>query len=238
MAFNFKITTTKEAAQHHGIKVCVYGGAGAGKTRLCATCTPEDHNKTLIISVESGLLSLRGVEVPVVQVSSFSEMEEIYQYLKAGDHGFEWVCLDSISEIAEQCLKHYKEVHGESANGWAVYGSLFTEMDSLLKKFRDLPMNVYMSAKMERDKTDDGALLYLPMMPGNKLTAQLPFLFDEMFCLHSFPEETDEGVVVHRKLQTFRDARYECKDRSGALDPWENASLSHIANKINSSMES
>ena len=38
-----KLTNTKEATAKNGIKVCVYGQAGAGKTVLCAT-TPNLKN--------------------------------------------------------------------------------------------------------------------------------------------------------------------------------------------------
>lgn len=230
--FKSRLTTTRRASQAQGIKVCVYGGAGAGKTRLCATATPQAPEKTLIISAESGLLSMRDFDIPVVQVDSFSDVEAIYNHLSTQPHDFEWVCLDSISEIAEQCLAHYKAVHVNSKNGWAAYGDLLSAMDTIMKRFRDLPMNVYMSAKMEREKTEDGALLYQPMMPGSKLSSQLPFIFDELFCLHSYAEEGADGPVVHRTLQTFRDSKHEAKDRSGCLEKYEVADLNLIAQKI------
>ena len=84
-----------------------------GKTLLCATApTP------IIISAESGLLSLnkqnqqkilgKVVDIPVVTVTNYTELEEAYQWIVNDPHAqqFETICLDSISEIAEKVLAH------------------------------------------------------------------------------------------------------------------------------------
>ena len=58
-----KFTTTKQQA--NCVKALVYGDAGAGKTKLCATApTP------VILSAESGLLSLADYEIPVIDIST------------------------------------------------------------------------------------------------------------------------------------------------------------------------
>ena len=100
----FKITTTKEAAKAQGLKVLVHGPAGSGKTVLCSTTGALD--KTLIISAEAGLLSLRDFDIQVAEVSTLEDLREVYKTLKNDDHPFEWICLDSISEIAEVVLNH------------------------------------------------------------------------------------------------------------------------------------
>lgn len=96
-----KLTNTRDAARTNGIKVLVYGQAGSGKTSLCATTggTP------IIISAEGGLLSLRASDIPVIEVSRIADVHEAYAFLMSqeGAH-FDWVCLDSISEIAEVVL--------------------------------------------------------------------------------------------------------------------------------------
>jgi putative transposase len=62
-----------------GIKCLIYGTAGTGKTTLASTLDPE---KTLIVSFESGLLSLLdepGMDkVQFVNVSTLKELNEIY----------------------------------------------------------------------------------------------------------------------------------------------------------------
>ena len=65
-----KLTSTKQAAQLNGLKICVYGASGAGKTRLCATTGAP----TVIISAESGLLSLRDADIPVIEVQTLQDV--------------------------------------------------------------------------------------------------------------------------------------------------------------------
>lgn len=221
-----KLTSTKKAAQVNGIKVLTYGQAGAGKTSLCAT-TGEP---TVIISAEGGLLSLRNTDIPVIEVSSIADVHEAYQFIVSSDEAkdFRWVCLDSISEIAEVVLNHEKK---QSKDPRQAYGALSEQMQDLLRAFRDIPgKNVYMSAKMDRVKDEQtGALLYGPSMPGAKLGQGIPYLFDEVFVLRA--EKAEDGQV-YRTLQTGADYQYVAKDRSGALEFYEDPSLASIAAKI------
>ncbi len=220
-----KLTTTREAARSNGVKILTYGQAGAGKTTLCATTggTP------IIISAEGGLLSLRASDIPVIEVSSIADVHEAYAFLMSpeGAH-FDWVCLDSISEIAEVVLNAEKKATKDPRQA---YGALTEQMTDLLRAFRDLPgRNVYMSAKQERTKDElSGAVLYGPSMPGQRLGQGLPYLFDEVLCLRI--EKDAEGKTV-RALQTQPDFQYGAKDRSGALDAFEPPNLAAIAAKI------
>lgn len=222
---SIKLTTTRQAAALNGVKVCVYGAAGAGKTCLAATT----GGRPIIISAEAGLLSLRGVEIPVIEVSTMADIHEAYAYLASPEgQQFDWICIDSISEIAEVVLAAEKKATKDPR---AAYGALADQMHDLVRAFRDLPRNVYMSAKQDRQKDEmSGAMLYGPAMPGQRLAQQLPYMFDEMLCLRA--EANPEGQIV-RFLQTQPDFTRQAKDRSGALDQFEQPDLSVIAAKIN-----
>ncbi len=218
-----QLTTTKDAT-NHGLKILVHGPSGVGKTVLCST-TGEP---TVIISAEAGLLSLRHVDIPVITVTSLAEVQEAYNVL-TGKEGadYNWVCLDSISEIAEQVLSFEMK---QTKDPRKAYGELSAQMMDLLRAFRDLPgKNVYMSCKQARLEDDDGKTSYGPMMPGQKLAQQIPYLFDEVFALRV--EKDAEGNPT-RWLQTSPDIKFTAKDRSGVLDLYEPAELSAIAAKI------
>ena len=219
-----KLTTTRDAAQVNGVKVCVYGASGAGKTKLCATT----GGRPIIISAEAGLLSLREFDIPVIEVSTIQDVMDAYKFLSSPDgEEFDWVCLDSISEIAEVVLANEKKA---SKDPRQAYGALADHMGELIRAFRDLPRNVYMSAKMERMKDEQsGSLLYSPSMPGAKLGQALPYWFDEVFALRV--ERDEEGNTV-RFLQTQPDLQYQAKDRSGVLEPFMPVSLADIRSAI------
>jgi len=219
-----KLTTTRQAAADGGIKALVYGGAGAGKTTLCATT----GGNPLIISAEGGLMSLREQEIDVLEVSSIDDVMEAYKFIESSEgKAYDWICLDSLTEIAEVTLASLK---AKTQDPRQAYGEMSETMTRLVKAFRDLPRNILMTAKQSRDKDEmSGVMLYGPMMPGRQLGPQLPYLFDLVCAMRA---ETDgEGNLV-RTLQTFKDLQYDAKDRSGALAPFENPNLAAIAAKI------
>ena len=222
-----QLKSTKDAALD-GIKILVHGPAGAGKTSLCAT-TGEP---TVIISAESGLLSLRGFDIPVIEVKALDQLYEAYDFVVNTEQGqsFKWICLDSISEIAEVVLNHEKKVAKDPRQA---YGALAEKMTDLIRAFRDLPgRNVYFSCKQERAQDQQsGAMLYFPSMPGNMLKQGVGYFFDEVFALRV---EKDADGNPTRWLQTSRDYNFEAKDRSGSLDMFESPDLAAIAAKISS----
>ncbi|WP_131669223.1 ATP-binding protein [Psychrobacter pygoscelis] len=221
-----KLTTTREQAKTSGVKVLVYGQAGAGKTVLAAT-TP-DHAKTIILSAEAGLLSIADADIPVIVIESIEDLNQAYEWLVNDPQGqtFEWVCLDSISEIAEVVLNAAKRA---SKDPRAAYGEMQEKVETLIRSFRDLPRNVYFSAKMESYQDDAGVVRYQPMLPGKRLPAGLAYFFDEVFFLRV---EKDEHGQPIRYLQTQPDIKYQAKDRSGKLDAAEWPNLAAIAAKI------
>lgn len=212
-----KITTLKEATQDNGLKVLVHGPAGIGKTVLCATTGAN----TLMISAEAGLLSIKDapIEMDVVVVKNMDELAEVYSRLTES-HSYEWIALDSITEIAEVLLSEEKTKEKDPRKA---YGTLQDEITKILRSFRDLPINVVMTAKQQRF-TDDytGITTFIPAMPGTKLPQQIGYLFDEVFALRVVTNEEGNDVRV---LQTSRDITYEAKDRSGKLAQFEDANL-------------
>jgi phage nucleotide-binding protein len=208
-----KIQNTKDIASKY-IKVLVHGPAGVGKTRLCSTT----GGKPIILSAEGGLLSLSGFDIDVIEISSMDDLK---------DEKYDWVCLDSISEIAEVVLETEKAKTNDPRKA---YGEMQSSMMQIMRSFRDLDKNIYFSAKQDRVKDEiTGGLIYAPSAPGQKVGAAMPYLFDEVFALHSWKDENGE---VQRALQTSKDAQYEAKDRSGKLEMIEMPHLGDIYAKI------
>ena len=222
MAINLK--STKGVAVDGGVKVLVYGGAGAGKTTLIGTL-PDP----IIISAEAGLLSLADLDIPYIEVTDMASLREAYSFVANSKDAerFRSVAIDSISEIAEVVLNAEKK---QTKDPRQAYGALQEQMTDLVRAFRDLSgKNVYMSAKMEKQQDESGRILYGPSMPGNKLAQMLPYFFDEVLALRV--EKDDEGKS-QRALMCDSDGLWSAKDRSGKLDAWEQADLSYIINKI------
>ena len=224
-----QLTSTKVVSAQQGIKCLVYGDAGTGKTVLSSTCpTP------VIISAEAGLLSLRNFDIPVIEIKTLEDLEDAYQWATESSEakGFETVCLDSISEIAEVVLNERKR---NCKDPRAAYGETNERMATTIRSFRDLfGKHVYLSAKKEYMKDDvTGTQKYMPSMPGKSLTTSLPYFFDEVFCLQiGQGQKEDNSTFDYRYLQTNPNLQYHAKDRSGCLNDMEEPHLGKIFDKI------
>ena len=227
-----KITSVDEAIGSNGLKILVHGQAGSGKTVLAATT----GKPTLIISAEAGLLSIQGAPsyIQTTVVNSVDDVDEVHRYLTTHKHGFEWVVLDSITEIAETCLAHEIKTNPDPRKSYPAFQS---KMEQIIKKFRDLSgMNVLMTCKQQRkEDSDSGITRYSPMMPGNKLAPAVPYLFDLVLALRV--EKNPETKELERHLQTYQDLKYEAKDRSGVLEKFEEPNLELILDKVHDKLE-
>ncbi len=207
-----------------GLKVLVYGQAGAGKTTLIRTL-PDP----IILSAESGLLPLRSANLPYIEITNVKDLQEIFAWLTGSAEGQQYksVALDSISEIAEVVLSEEKTL---TKDGRQAFGNTQDRVTALIRDFRDLPgRHVYFSAKVEKQLNEMGQLLHSPSMPGQKLAQALPYFFDEVFALRV---STDKDGNIWRALQCVSDGIWTAKDRSSALGQWEPADLGHVINKI------
>jgi hypothetical protein len=221
MAINVKTTGSLSA---NGVKLLVYGQAGAGKTTLVATLPSP-----IVLSAEGGLLSIQDANLPYIEITSMEALKEAYQWLTESSEatGFQSVALDSISEIAEVVLNHEKKVNKDPR---AAYGAMQEQMADIIRAFRDLPgRHVYMSAKLEKTQDEMGRVLYSPSMPGNKTGQALPYFFDEVLALRV--EKDGEGNT-QRALMCDSDGLWLAKDRSGKLAAWEAPDLMGIITKI------
>lgn len=214
-----EVKSTKNVI-NNGVKIVVYGGAGAGKTTLSRTL-PDP----IILSAEAGLLSLAGSDLPYIEIHNIDELYEAYKFVKNSKE-YKSIVLDSVSEIAEVVLAAEKEKYKDPRQA---YGSLLDEMKALIRAFRDLPFNVYVSAKMEKIQNDNGRIFYGPSAPGTKVAEALPYFFDEVFALRV---EMNQDGKLERMLQTFNDGVYQAKDRSGKLDAYEVPDLGAVIAKI------
>lgn len=218
-----KITSTKDYLSQ-GVKVLVYSEAGVGKTVLCSTA-PDP----IILSAESGLLSLVEHDIPVIDIASLASLNEAYLWCKTSDEsrGYQTICIDSLSDIAEVVLSEHMQ---KTKDGRQAYGSMAEDVTRMIRKFRDIKgRHVYFTAKVKRVVDEaSGITSYMPSVPGQMLLQNLPFFFDEVFVYQYKKVEKN----LRRWLQTEGDLRFVAKDRSGKLAKMEKPDLTHIFNKI------
>jgi phage nucleotide-binding protein len=220
LAISVKTTGSLSA---NGVKMLVYGQAGAGKTSLIRTL-PDP----IVLSAEGGLLSIQDADLPYIEIASMDDLKEAFEWMSTPEGlNFKSVALDSISEIAEVVLNHEKKIAKDPRQA---YGAMQEQMADIIRAFRDLPgRHVYMSAKLEKSQDETGRILYAPSMPGNKTGQSLPYFFDEVLALRV---EKDADGNTQRAIMCDSDGLWLAKDRSGKLGAWEAPDLGEIIAKI------
>jgi len=223
MSIQLKGTGSMSAA---GVKMLVYGQAGAGKTTLIKTLPHP-----VILSAEGGLLPLQDADLPYIEIRNVNDLEEAYKWvLSDAANGFESVALDSISEIAEVILSSEKKNNKDPR---AAYGAMQDKMSEIIRAFRDITnKHVYFTAKCEKAQEETGKILYSPSMPGNKTGQALPYFFDLVMALRV---EKGEDGISQRALLCDSDGSWLAKDRSSKLSTWEAPDLGAIISKIGGS---
>jgi len=140
------------------LKLLVYGQNGKGKTRFGASAP-----KVLLIDCnEKGSLSIRHYPTQVFKVELWTDIDLAYWLLHSGQHDFDTVVLDTITSLAQLCMKFVlgdessrdptKDPNMPSKREWGKVGEL---MRTVILNFRNLPMNVVFLAQERRGFTDD-----------------------------------------------------------------------------------
>lgn len=158
-------------------KILVYGRNKNGKTRFAATWP-----RVLICDIqEEGTRSARGSGADVIEVNSFDEVGDVYWYLKAGNHKYRTIAIDTLTALQDAAQR---KVLGEAEErdptrehampDRRTYGRANQLVKQMVLEFRNLPMHVVFLAqeRVEVDEeTDEPALRTAQLSPGSRGTA-------------------------------------------------------------------
>ena len=201
----------------------VYGEPGVGKTRLCGSADniPE-MRKVLMVDVEAGSMSIRETnpDVDTVRVTTWKEMQEVYDYLYAGNHDYSTVILDSLTEIQKFNMMDImtqrvaeREDLDPDVPGMREWGKNLEQMRRFVRAFRDLDMNTFFTAlaKSDQDKRT-GITTKKPSLSG-KLADEVAGFLD--IVIYMYVKEVDGQAS--RMILTGATEQFIAKDRTGRL---------------------
>lgn len=218
-----RIQSTNQVTAANGVKALVYGASAVGKTSLAATA-----QNPLIFSAEKGLLSLRRFNIPFVDVSNYKELVEAYKWFMGSNEAKQigTLFLDSASEVAEVILA---EEMKKSADPRKAYGNMQQSVYEMFRSFRDIKGKHVVLIAKQLIIQDGMNTKQIPLMPSEKLQAQVPYFWDLVLHLHIGTNATNG--VQYRAFHTQESPNWSAKDRSGNLDVLELPNINDVFNK-------
>jgi hypothetical protein len=142
------------------LNMLVYGKPKKGKTTFGAS----GPKPVLIVDCnEKGTLSVRRFpKVEVFRLEEWKDIDLVYWYLHKGDHEFKTVVIDTVTSLAQLCMKFVlgDEVSRDPTKDPAMaskreWGKVAQLMGTEILKFRNLPMHTVFLAQERRGFTED-----------------------------------------------------------------------------------
>jgi len=217
-----KIIKAKERPPH--MNILIYGESGVGKTRLAGSADSVPRmRRVLVVDLEGGTLTLEqnNPDVDIIRVKTWAEMQAVYDALYAGDHDYETVIIDSLSEVQKFNMYDVMKnrVDTSSANididapDMRAWGINLEQMRKFVRAFRDLPVNTIFTALMKDDKDKKtGLSIKKPNLSG-KLASEVAAFLD--IVVYMYMKEVD-GEQTRLLLSAATDD-VVAKDRTGKL---------------------
>ena len=185
-----KIMSTKDASAKR-IHAVIYAPSKYGKTTLAGTL----KGKTLIVSAESGLLSLHNKEVDYTEVNSLKDIREVIKEIASGTD-YENIFFDSLTEIGDYYVDEAKEMFPDPAKALPMWGHYNKEFKKFIKFTRDMNQyNVFYTCLMKTDKDNIGRTTHLPDIAGS-MASKLPQFFDEIMSIIMIEKDGEEKKSI------------------------------------------
>lgn len=189
-------------ASNRKAKGLIFGPSGAGKTTLLGTANDDPRTAPmLLLDFEGGVASLVGRDIDIVSIRTWTDYNEAYEYLRQGDHKYQSVAIDSVSETHVFALLTALESEASARRNPDLlqqgdYGIALVQMRKLLRRFRDLPLHVFYTALAMADNDKRLGTIQKPSFAG-KAADEVPGIVDVVGYLGL--AEDDEGET-HRVL--------------------------------------
>lgn len=232
------ITKLSESPNEGKRNWLIYAPSGFGKTVLAGTAP-----KALFLTVEAaGTESAKamGSEADEWVIETWEALQEAYQWLKeVGHREYEWVIIDSITEMEELCWADQLESVGKEFEARIQdYGIVDRRIKKFVDKMNRLPINVLYTAQqaaMEMEDEDgDDITKVLPALGRAKNGWPLSNLIcGKVTLIGLLTVRKDDEGEEYRRLWVHGGERWTAKDRHDTFGPYvDNPDIAEMAEAV------
>lgn len=227
-----QMSDLKAAGEHaklFGCKCIIFGPSGVGKTPLIQTAP-----RPVLLSIEPGLLSMRGSTVPTYVANDTQHIDEFFSwfYNSSETKNFDTLAVDSGSYMADvylQAALKGTSKGGNKKHGMAAYGDMATNtMEHLRTLFYTKEKHVYLICKEELADIDYQSVRR-PYFPGKVLNIDVPYLYD--FLLRLAKTNVPGMVGEHLAFQCNGNMNIMARNRTGNLNDFEEPHFGKLVEK-------
>lgn len=232
-----KISTAKTVTENK-LKIILSGVSGSGKTTAVKSLKDAGFNP-LIISFESGLLSIAGADIDYIDGTKddngaiipkelrVNRLSEAYKFILSDEakKKYDTIFVDSLTEISQCMFDFLRKEYPERKDNLVLYGDLGQKMRDAIKAFRDVPHYHVVKTCLTKIEKDENAKRYMGFDLIGSISDKLPQFYDEVIYIRVKDDGTREYVCNPTDSVI-------AKDRSGKLSATEPADLGAIFHKI------
>lgn len=216
------------------LNVLFHAFGGLGKTTATASACLDPRTSPVLVCDFEGGAPIRYAKMPkgsytIRRIHRIKDLNDIYEYLRKGDHPYRSVVLDSLTEIQKLGLAEF--VYGPEGVAKSFMGNVINiksaeiqhwgksgnQMGMLVRYFRDLPMHVFFTTLTQVTKDEiTGKITYDIALPG-KQANEVPGIPDIVgyIDVQKNPQTKQEERVVYFQPN----GKIIAKDRTDALGP-------------------
>jgi hypothetical protein len=213
--------------------ILIYARNKKGKTRFGTTA---GKGQVLIADPENGTKLMTKRDPHVWHIHSWSDLDDLYKYLRSGKHDYKWVDLDGLTRMSNMALRFVMaqaEEHDLSRKPGMVqkqdYGKAGELMKGMLYNFHNLPMGLILSAQERQidgtnfdsddDDSEDAQVQFVPDLPKG-VRAAVNGIVDVIGRLYTVKiDKDDDTKVVQRRLWLEPSVMYDTGYRSDYVLP-------------------